>query len=312
MKILVTGGCGFIGSTLVDALISKGHDVIVIDDLSSGSLDNLNANATFIKGSINDDVLLTEILSNVQFCFHLAAIVSVIECSKHWMESSFVNDVGTRCVLNAARKTVNGNMNVPVVLASSAAVYGDSVSLPLSENEPVKPMSPYGADKLMNEVNAKMAFVHYGVPTRCYRFFNVYGPRQSADNPYAGVIIKFIKNLLDTNEVIIYGDGHQTRDFIYVGDVVSALCQCVGAENLCGDVYNLCTNKETDLLTLFNIINGILKKDGAIIYKDKRAGEIYRSCGDGAKAEKFLDFKPTVSMQDGLTETIRSFVSSSI
>lgn len=302
MNILVTGGCGFIGSHLVDELVARNHQVTVLDNLSTGTLDNLNVNATFVEGSVCDEQLTQALLSESDFCFHLAAVVSVIESTKKWVKSNYINNYGTLNILNSARKTYNGCKNVPVVFASTAAVYGDSNVLPLKEDMKNVPLSPYGCDKLAGEMNALIAKSLYEVPTRSFRFFNVFGPRQNPGNPYSGVIAKFMGQFLSGDAVTIYGDGSQTRDFIYVTDVVRALVDCIESPVLSGRVFNLCGERETSVMDIYNILGEITGRKIDIQFMPREGFDIYRSCGSSEKAKSLLNFSANIKIADGLQD----------
>ncbi|RLC23000.1 MAG: hypothetical protein DRH21_07590, partial [Deltaproteobacteria bacterium] len=220
-KALVTGGAGFIGSHIVDALVAEGCDVVVLDDLSSGSLSNLEHiknKITFYKGTIQDQKILMKASENCEVIFHQAAMVSVTKTVDNPVDSAFINDLGTLFVLESARQ----NKVKRVVLASSSAVYGDDPLLPKHENMPLKPMSPYAVQKLTGELYARIYYDLYGLETVCLRYFNVYGPRQDPSSPYSGVISIFMTRAVSKKPPVICGDGKQYRDFVFVKDVVKA------------------------------------------------------------------------------------------
>ena len=220
-KAIVTGGAGFIGSHLVDALVSADCDVTVLDNLSTGNLLNLNHienRITFYKGDIRDQKILYKASKDCDIIFHQAAVVSVSQTVDNPVDSAMVNDMGTLFVLEAARK----NNVKRVVSASSCAIYGDDPDLPKRENMNPKPQSPYAVQKLAGEFYARLYFELYNLETVCLRYFNVYGPRQDPSSLYSGVISIFMTKASNRNTPVIYGDGNQYRDFIFAKDVVKA------------------------------------------------------------------------------------------
>jgi len=230
-KVLVTGGAGFIGSHLVDALVSSGCKVTVLDDLSTGRLSNiehLKDNITFYKGDIRDRETLDTAVKDCDVVFHQAAMVSVPQTVGDPVGSAMVNEMGTLSVLESSRKH-----NVKrVVLASSSAVYGDDPQLPKRETMVSKPLSPYAVQKLTGEYYARLYNDLYGLETVCLRYFNVYGPKQDPMSPYSGVISIFMSRAVSKEAPVIYGDGKQYRDFIFVNDVVSANLLAAGVDKM--------------------------------------------------------------------------------
>ncbi|MDF3853152.1 NAD-dependent epimerase/dehydratase family protein [Paracoccus sp. P2] len=298
-KALVTGGAGFIGSHLVDRLLAAGEEVVVLDDLSSGRADNLPPQVRLVRGDVCDADLLGRLLAGVDCIFHLAARVSVQLCISDWMGAHRVNLGGTIAVLHAAHRAGN----IPVVHASSAAIYGNRAGATCRETDLPLPISPYAADKLAAEHQAAaMAEVH-GLPSVGLRFFNVYGPRQDAASPYAGVISKFCANRLADRPQVIFGDGQQSRDFICVADVVEGLLR---ARDLAGQapgaqVFNLCTGTETTLLELVRQIDAIAGRGAsAIEHAPARSGDIRASCGCPQAARDRLGFAAATDMRSGL------------
>lgn len=228
-RYLVTGGAGFIGSHLCELLLAEKHTVCILDCLSSGRRENIPTNAEFIQGDIEDRALLTEIMSDVDGCFHLAAIASVPACNQDWLNAHQVNLTNTLNIVDSARGN-SKRKSVPVVFASSAAVYGNNTDLPLTESSITQPISIYGVNKLCCEYYLRVASELFQVPCTCLRLFNVYGPRQLADSSYSGVITRFINNINQDQPLTIYGTGEQTRDFICVTDVARffwPLCRLV-------------------------------------------------------------------------------------
>ena len=198
---LVTGGCGFIGSHLVESLVNEGHKVRVLDDLSTGKRENVPAQCEVVVGSVTDNQLVRDCMTDIDGCFHLAAIASVQESNENWLGTHEVNLTGTINVFDACRKN-----RTPVVYASSAAVYGDNAEMPLKESSGVRPLTAYGADKLACELHAQVASLVHSVPTSGMRFFNVYGPRQNLSSAYSGVISIFVDRILRHEPLCIYGD----------------------------------------------------------------------------------------------------------
>lgn len=301
MNVLVTGGCGFIGSHLVDALLADDHKVTVLDDLSVGKLDNLDDRASFIEGNICDQTLVVKLMHCADFCFHLASVVSVKQCIDHWLPSTYINAYGTKSILNAARVSVNGHKNVPVVFASSAAVYGDNQSLPLKENFQPHPISPYGLDKFSGELNTSIAYSLYGIPSCSFRFFNVFGPRQDPSSGYSGVITKFIYKLLNNQPIVIYGDGSQTRDFISVHDVIWVLMKAMKSE-LRGGVFNVCNQFETSINDIYNQLCEVTGQSAPVSYKESVKGDIYRSIGNNDLIKDKFNYRQSISIKQGLKE----------
>src|SRR5579862_232702 len=245
---LVTGGCGFIGSHLVDALLARGDRVRVLDDLSTGKRANIPASAELVIGDVADPSAIARAIGGVDGIFHLAAVASVQRSTEDWIGCHRTNLTGSIAVFDAARRA-RAKAPLPVVYASSAAVYGDNPAVPLRENATLQPLSAYGADKLGSELHGRVAAHVHGVPTTGLRFFNVYGPRQDPRSPYSGVISIFCDRLRAGRAITIFGDGSQTRDFVYVGDVVAALAaamaRLVAAPQPLGDVVNVCTGRAT-------------------------------------------------------------------
>ena len=301
-KALVTGGAGFIGSHLVEALVKSGCAVTVLDNLSSGHLTNLISvkdKIRFVQGDIQDQAILTETTRGCEVVFHQAAVVSVTKTVEDPVTSGSINDLGTLQVLEAARR----NKVRRVVLASSSAVYGDDPRLPKTESMPPKPMSPYAVQKLTNEYYAQLYYRLYGMETVCLRYFNVFGPRQDPSSPYSGVISKFMTHAAVARRPIIYGDGCQTRDFVYVQDVVGANLQAAQHEAASGQVFNVGTNAAIDINTLWKLICQLAQCQVTPDYGDARAGDIVHSLADIQKANEKMGFKPSIAFEEGLRQT---------
>jgi UDP-glucose 4-epimerase len=296
---LVTGGAGFIGSHLVDALLARGDSVRVLDDLSTGKRENLDPRAQLIVGDVADAALTATAMADVDGCFHLAAIASVQLGNQDWLGTHRTNLTGAITVFDAARRA-KPDRTVPVVYASSAAVYGDSAELPLAETAATRPLSAYGADKLGCELHGRVAGQVHGVRTVGCRFFNVYGPRQDPASPYSGVISIFFNRIGRGQGITIFGDGGQTRDFIYVADVVQALLASMEQEKAQTAVFNICTGRTTSLLELAAAIGRVFGYDPAIAFGEGRVGDIRASLGNPAAARDILEFDANVLLEDGL------------
>jgi len=303
MKFLVTGGCGFIGFHLCQKLISQGHQVLVLDNLSSGSRDNLALKAKLIVADVTDSSVVKEMMLNVDACFHLAAIASVEGSSNDWVGSHKVNQQGSVNVFEAARSCEQRSA-IPVVYASSAAIYGDNASIPLLESSQPRPVSAYGVDKLGTELHARVAWLVHRVPNVGLRFFNVYGPRQNPDSPYSGVISRFIDRILQGLPITIFGDGQQTRDFVYIDDAVNYLTTTMHLLRTKGEIFNVCTGRPTSVLQLAKTLSMIAREQLSIDYAKARRGDISASLGDPKKAKLLMGLSSDTSLGKGLTATM--------
>ncbi|MBZ7925879.1 NAD-dependent epimerase/dehydratase family protein [Ensifer adhaerens] len=299
--ILVTGGAGFIGAHLARRLLETGRQVVVLDDLSSGKQDNVPPAATFIKGSVLDMEAVREALALVDACIHLAAVASVERCNQQLTSSHAVNITG---FLNLVEAIANSGTKQPLVYASSAAVYGASQSLPLSEEGRCVPLSPYGADKFSCELHARAAYEVYGISTTGLRFFNVFGPGQDPRSPYSGVITKFAQRLSRDENIVIYGDGTQTRDFVYVEDVVEALIRSVERPPVGARVLNVCSGVETSINDLARIMIEETKSGCGIDYVDGLLGEVRRSQGCVRAFQEALDYRCRTDLRVGLAQLL--------
>jgi UDP-glucose 4-epimerase len=301
---LVTGGCGFIGSHLVDALLARGDRVRVIDDLSSGKRDNLAKEVEVIVGDVADRSVVETAIAGVDGVFHLAAIASVQRSIHEWVACHRTNLTGSINVFDCARPQ-QGRAALPVVYASSAAVYGDNTAIPLQEAAALRPISAYGADKLGSELHGRVAWAVHGVPTMGLRFFNVYGPRQDPSSPYSGVIAIFADRTARDAEIEIFGDGGQSRDFIFVGDVVAHLTAAMATLRCDARVLNVCTGRGTTIRELAECIAGIAGRKAKIRHGLARPGDIRASIGDPALARQILGVHATTALVDGLRGTLR-------
>ncbi len=299
---LVTGGAGFIGSHLVEALLAAGHRVRVLDDLSTGKRENLPRGVTLLEGDVADADLVRRAMQGAAGCFHLAAIASVQRSNEDWTGTHRTNLSGTVAVLDAAR----GCGRVPVVYASSAAIYGDPRATPIMEATAPAPLTAYGADKLGSELHARVAWLVHGVPTLGCRFFNVYGPRQDPHSPYSGVISIFAARVAAGQPVVVNGDGGQSRDFVFVGDVVSHLL--AGMARLHGapqaEIVNVCTGRATTLLQLLDALEALCGLRAERRFGPGRAGDIRVSLGDPGRAVALLGQRASVTLDQGLAMTL--------
>jgi UDP-glucose 4-epimerase len=300
---LVTGGAGFIGSHLTEALLARGDRVRILDDLSTGKRDNVPARAELIIGDVADEQAVARAMAGVAGCFHLAAIASVERGNQDWLGTNRTNLVGTIAVLDAARRA-RQHQPAKVVYASSAATYGDNDALPLKESAETQPLSAYGADKLASELHARVATLVHGVPTAGCRFFNVYGPRQDPKSPYSGVISIFFDRTLLSGKVTVFGDGGQTRDFVYVGDVVRALLAAMDRDTGAHPVFNVCTGRATSVLDLARAIAKACGVAPVIEHGPPRAGDIRASLGDPSRARDALGFEAMTTLDEGLALTL--------
>lgn len=300
---LVTGGCGFIGSHLCAALLARGDAVRVLDDLSSGAEQNLAPGAVLIRGDVADPAAVRAAMAGADGCFHLAAIASVERGVQDWLGTHRANLTGAITVFDAARHARPGGP-VPVVYASSAAVYGDVETLPITEDAPARPLSAYGADKLGCELHARAGGAVHGIPSIGFRFFNVFGPRQDPRSPYSGVISIFCDRLARGEAVTVFGDGGQTRDFIYVADIVAGLLAGMRLASPAAPVLNLCTGRATSVLTLARTIAEVCGVPCELRHGAPRAGEIRHSLGAPDRARAMMDIGEPMGLRDGLAEVV--------
>jgi UDP-glucose 4-epimerase len=302
-KFLVTGGAGFMGSNLADALLGQRHTVRVLDDLSSGSRDNLPNGVEFIRGDVTDPALVAQAFEGVDGCFHLAAIASVLRSNEEWLRTHQVNLTGTINVFDEARR-LRARRAVPIVYASTAAVYGDGGIHPVSEQLPAAPLSAYGADKRACELHARVAGAVHGVATIGLRFFNLYGPRQDRRSPYSGVIAIFADRLARGEPIEIFGDGEQVRDFTYIGDAVAALCRALPAAAIDAPVFNICSGTGTSVRRLAKTMAELYGAELQIRRRAARPGEVRISVGDPRYAAEKLGFRAATALAEGLALTL--------
>jgi len=309
MHYLITGGAGFIGSHLAATLTQAGHQVRVLDDLSTGKRDNLGGvdSVDLVVGDIRDAALVKQVMDGVDGVFHLAALVSVPQSICDPQLNFSLNIQGTQTVFDAVRECGVKRL----VFASSAAVYGDNDQLPLREDASLDPLSPYALAKRFGEELGALYSKLYGVDVCCFRFFNVYGPRQDPGSPYSGVITKFLNAVTVHDSPVIFGDGMQTRDFVYVKDVVAALAMAMERETKEFDLFNLASGQEMSVRDLLDCVLPLCKADVKPIYQPARSGDIVRSLADITTMKHDLGFKPEYSFDAGLAETVAWFQSKS-
>ncbi|MES2315104.1 MAG: SDR family oxidoreductase [Patescibacteria group bacterium] len=304
-KIVVTGGAGFIGSHIVDALVKAGATVTVIDNLSTGKKDNLvwvKDAVTFIEGDITDVDMLKKAFAEAYAVIHHAAVASVPQSIAFPKETYAVNVTGTQNVFQAARDAGVDR----VIYATSSAVYGDDPAMPKVETMKTAPISPYGEHKLANEIDAKKMFDASGLKTIGLRYFNVFGSRQNPFSEYSAVIPKFISLMKKGSAPSIYGDGMQTRDFIYVTDIVQANMKALEAKAGFGEVYNVATGGKISLNDLVAKLNVILGSTFVPNYLPAKQGDIKDSYADITKARTVLNFEPQVTFEEGLKKTVEN------
>lgn len=303
-KVLVTGGAGFIGSHLVQGLVERGDDVRVLDNFSTGCRENLQGleRLEIHQADLRDAIAVADAVRGVETVFHLAAFVSVPQSILDPETCFTVNTSGTVGLLEAARRAGVRK----VVLASSTAVYGDTNIFPTAEDTPLVPLSPYAVSKQVNELYGRLYTHSLGLPVIALRFFNVYGPRQRPDSDYAAAIPIFLRQLIENKPLTIFGDGKQTRDFIFVQDVVEASLLAAGS-SVTGEAFNVCTGHEISILDLMEELSELmLERSGAspqVIFESPRPGDIYRSLGDPGKSTAAFGFRARTTLADGLKQT---------
>lgn len=316
MRLLVTGGAGFIGSHVVERMVAGGHDVRVLDDLSTGNLDNLAGVAgsvELVEGDVADPDTVGLAVAGREAVVHLAAVASVEASVRRPLATNRTNLVGTVALLEAAAEAGARR----VVYASSAAVYGEAERLPITEDDAKRPMSPYAADKLAGEHYLGHYHRQGRLDGTALRFFNVYGPRQDPSSPYSGVISIFLERVSRGQPVTIHGDGSQTRDFVYVADVVEAIVRAATDPRDVGEpgrrelpVMNLGTGRSTDLLTLLHEVAAACGRSGTVEVRhgERRGGDIAHSLADVSRLSHRFGWLPGTSLREGLTATAAELV----
>ena len=302
MRVLVTGGAGFIGSHIVEELHRGGASVRVLDNFSSGKRENLasfQGDLEILEGDLRDVEVIKAAVRAVDLVFHLAAFISVPQSMLEPENCFAVNVAGTISLLEAARQAGVRK----VVLSSSTAVYGNTDKFPTDEETPLKPLSPYALSKQVNELYARLYTQTFNLPVTALRYFNVYGPRQQPDSAYAAAIPIFAQRLVNGEPITIYGDGKQSRDFIFVKDVVRA--NLLAAESdAAGEAFNICSGHEISMLDLLEELSEISPHQPEVRFEAPRPGDIYRSLGNPKKAAADLGFRAGTSLADGLAQTV--------
>jgi UDP-glucose 4-epimerase len=305
MKILITGGAGFIGGNLCRRLVERGDTVVALDDLSTGRIANLPSHErlTFVEATILDSASLDEACAGVDAVVHLAARASVPESVSDPLGSHLVNVAGTIQVLEAARRAGNPH----VVLASSSSVYGDDPANAKHERIPTRPLSPYAASKAALESYASAYHQSYGLPVLVFRFFNVFGPLQPADHVYAAVIPSFVSAAVDGRSLIVHGDGKQTRDFTYVDTLTGVICDAIDRGVISIEPVNLAFGIQTNLLDLVTDLEEIIGKGLEVQHTEPRPGDVRHSSADCTRLfELFPDVSPT-TLETSLRSTLDWF-----
>jgi UDP-glucose 4-epimerase len=307
-NVLVTGGAGFIGSNLTQALLERGHSVRILDDFSTGRRENLifdkeYASLEILEGDICELCTCQKAMNNIEYVFHQAALPSVQRSVEDPKTSNAVNAGGTLNILLAAREEGVKRL----IYASSSSVYGDTPSLPKHEGMPPDPLSPYALQKYIGEQYCRLFYQLYGLETISLRYFNIFGPKQDPNSIYSAVIPKFIDALLQGRPPIIFGDGEQSRDFTYIENVVQANLLAMSVPSLRGETVNIACGERTSLNQLLNVLKKVLGSTLSPVYQDPRQGDVRHSLADIRKGKEILNYEPTVAVERGLEKTVNFF-----
>lgn len=305
LPFLVTGGCGFIGAHLTAALVARGDAVRVLDDLSNGSSAALPPGVEFIQGDIADPAVVRRAMEDVAGCFHLAGFASVPQSQRQWLNAHRVNLTGAVNVLDASHRERPSNP-VPVVYASSAAIYGDHENTLLAERLPARPISSYGADNVGAELHARIARAVHGVPAIGMRLFNVYGPSQSPQGTYASAVTVFCDALRHRRPITVFGDGLQTRDFVHIDDAVDALLAAMEHLPLVPEVLNVATGRGVTILDLIAEIATQCDVEAELAFAPARLGDARFVVGDPARAQDYLGFRAATDLESGIAATLKA------
>ncbi|MFH1540660.1 MAG: SDR family oxidoreductase [Elusimicrobiota bacterium] len=310
MKVLVTGGAGFIGSHIVEQLLKMKMNVIVLDNFCTGKKENLNfspssspSSLEIVKGDIRDEKMVAKVMKGVDFVFHEAALRSVPRSIDDPISTNNVNITGTLNLLIAAK-----NEKVKrFIYASSSSVYGDTKELPKKELQKPQPISPYAVSKLTGEYYCQVFSKTFGLETVSLRYFNVFGPRQDPESKYAVVVPIFIYCGLKNKPFEVHSDGKQSRDFTYIDNVVSANILSLTAKNVSGKVFNIACNKKHSILEIAYNVGKVLGIKPKFVYKPKRVGDVRHTLADITFAGKILKYKPLINFEDGMKKTVEYF-----
>lgn len=303
-KYLVTGGAGFIGSHIAGELVQKGHSVRIIDNFSTGKRENISSfldKVELVEADIREFKACRKAVEGMDFVLHQAALTSVPLSIEEPLLTNEINITGTLNLLLASRAAKIQRL----VFASSAAVYGEDPRLPKTENMEALPISPYALSKRVGELYCRLFSRLYGLSTVCLRYFNIFGPRQDRFSQYASVVPNFIGKMLKEKKPTVFGDGEQSRDFLYVSNVVDANILASKAGEGSGEVFNIAGGEKTTVNSLIEELNKVLQKEIKPSYEDPRPGDIKHSYADISKARKMLKYEPKVSFSEGLSETVR-------
>jgi nucleoside-diphosphate-sugar epimerase len=307
-RALVTGGGGFIGSHLTEALLKKGLEVRVFDDFSTGKRENLNFGhdtplPEIVEGDIRDLILCQKVMKGVGYVFHQAALPSVQRSVEDPLGSNAVNVGGTLNILLAARDAKVKRM----MYASSSSIYGDTPTLPKREDMSPMPLSPYALQKYTGEQYCRLFSQLYGLETVSLRYFNIFGPRQDPNSVYSAVIPRFIDALLHQRSPVVYGDGEQSRDFTYIDNVVQANVLAMSAQRLLGEIVNIACGQRISLNQLLGFLKQLIPSERPAVYEEARSGDVRHSLADISKAKECLRYEPVAGIEMGLKRTVEFF-----
>ncbi len=300
MRFLVTGGAGFLGAALANRLAAEGHRVFALDDLSNGDAARLDSRIEFTKGDADNVPLLWSLLQNVDCVYHLAARVSVPQSILHPREYARVNVGGTVSLMEAMRDTGVGR----VIFTSSGAVYGNQPRQPVREDDPPQPDSPYAVSKWSAEQYIHTIGALWGMETVALRIFNAYGPGQSLPVSHAPVVPRFLQQALTGGSIVVFGDGRQTRDYIYVDDVIAALVAAAGAQGINRSIINIGSGRETSIVDLIGHIERAADRRANVIYNPAKSSGVPRLTAEIGRARELLGFRPEIDLATGLRLTI--------
>jgi UDP-glucose 4-epimerase len=305
MKVLVTGGAGFIGSNLANQYLADGHEVVILDDLSTGFEEHVPRDAHFVRGTITDDDAVAAAVRDVEVVHHHAAARAVLRSVEDPLTTDEVNSAGTLRLLVAARDAGVRR----VVIASSSSVYGGTAPLPTPESAPLTPRSPYAVSKLAGEHYARVFSELFELETVALRYFNVFGPRQRPDSMYAAVIPLFIGALLEGEQPTIHGDGSQFRDFTYIDNVLNAnrLAATAPADAVSGRAFNIACGERHSILETLELISSLLGIPADPVFTDSRAGDVRQSCADISQAQAAMGFEVGIGFEAGMRKTVEWF-----